>query len=78
MNPGGQKKHWRDIHNHLVGLAKRRTDIDSEEAEWLLDGVEAEVHKRFGHRSFVEYLGVVFGYTPREASERLRVARSVC
>jgi len=75
MNLERPKKHWRDIHNHLVGLAKRRTDIDFEEAEWLLHGKEAEVHKRFGHSSFVQYLGVVFGYKPREARDRLLVAR---
>lgn len=75
MNSDKPRKHWKDIHAHLVGLSKRRAELDYEEAQWLIEGEQAQLHLRLGYGSYVEYLGVVFGYQARVAQERLRVAR---
>jgi hypothetical protein len=68
---------WQVIHETLVGLAGDRARLDSREAIWLVAGWRAKVHKRLGMGSYREYLERLFGYGPREAAERLRVARAV-
>lgn len=68
---------WRMAHAALVGLAQRKAGYDAEEARWLMVGRAAKVHAGCGYASYLEYLERVFGYSPRVARERLRVAEAL-
>jgi hypothetical protein len=67
----------RTIDRNLKRIAKRRRELDREEAEWLLKAERARVHTRFGYGSFFEYLERVLGYGPKTAIDRLRVAHTL-
>jgi len=66
---------WVVVHERLLDIARRKSSLDAEEAEWLLAGERERVHTELGYGSYVDYLGSVFGYHQREAKERLSVAR---
>jgi len=68
---------WREAHDKLVGIAKRRSGLDAEEATWLLIARREQVHVPLGFGSFLEYLERTLGYRPRTAIERLRVAEEL-
>jgi len=68
---------WREAHDRLVGIAKRRAGLDVEEARWLLIARREQVHVPLGFGSFLEYLERTLGYRPRTAIERLRVAEEL-
>lgn len=68
---------WRVAHAALVQLARRKAGYDAEEARWLVAGKKTAVHKGCGYGSYLEYLERVFGYGPRMARERLRVAEAL-
>lgn len=68
---------WREVHGELVRLARLRGAYDADEARWLIEGKRVRVHEPLGHGSYLQYLEHVFGYGPRQASERLRVAEAL-
>jgi hypothetical protein len=68
---------WKRIHGELLRLARSKSEYDADEARWLLAGVRVRVHERVGFATFIEYLERVFGYTPRLARERIRVAEAL-
>jgi len=70
-------RNWEQIHQELVRLARSKGALDAEEAAWLAAAVRGSVHLRLGLGSMREYLERLFGYTPRVAKERLRVAESL-
>src|SRR5688572_6505447 len=65
---------WEEVDAGFRRLARRKGIDDAEEARLLVDGQRTGVHFHLGFGSYAEYLERVLGYTPREASERLRVA----
>ena len=70
-NPRGS---WLHAHEALVKLARKRAGLDFEEGRWLLCAFRGEVHARLGYGSFMEYVERLFGYSPRQTQEKLRVA----
>ncbi len=68
---------WNEVHDKLVALANDRARLDAEEAVWLLEGLRQSVHVPLGMGTYFEYLERVFGYRPRFAAERLRVAQAL-
>jgi len=73
----GEELGWREIDGELRRLARAKAGYDAEEVRWLLAGLRARVHVRFGCATFVEYVERLFGYSPRFTSERLRVAEAL-
>jgi hypothetical protein len=69
-----QRDTWKRVHAELTRLARSKGAYDAEEARWLLEGKRVRVHEPLGYGTFLSYLEHVFGYGPRLASERLRVA----
>ena len=65
---------WREVHNQLLSLRKRRAQLDYEEILALRQAVRLQVWRELGAASMREYLERVLGYGPRAANERLRVA----
>jgi 5-methylcytosine-specific restriction endonuclease McrA len=68
---------WKRVHGELTRLARSKGAYDAEEARWLLEGKRVRVHEPLGFATFLSYLEHVFGYGPRLASERLRVAEAL-
>src|SRR5262245_15784885 len=68
---------WQGVHHRLTSLAKDRAELDEEQGRLLLAALRAGVHGKLGFGSFVEYVERLFGCGPREAAERLRVARAL-
>jgi hypothetical protein len=68
---------WRRAHQELVRLAATRAGLDYEEGRWLLRALRTGAHLRLGYGSFREYAGRLFGYSPRLAQEKIRVAEAL-
>ena len=68
---------FREIDRQLRALAKRRAALDSEEARWLREAEAHRIWRKLGFSTALEYLEDVFGYAPRTALERLRVAKEL-
>ncbi|HEY1551051.1 MAG TPA: HNH endonuclease [Kofleriaceae bacterium] len=68
---------WKEIDRELRALAVRRCALDAEEARLLAIAVQIEVWRSLGKASLHEYLEEVLGYSPRQASERVRIATAL-
>src|SRR5262245_23953749 len=67
----------RDLHERCLVLARRRGEIDADEAEAINEANELQVWREYALPHLSAYLEHVFGYTPRVADERERVAREL-
>jgi hypothetical protein len=68
---------WREVDRRLRGIARRKGALDREEIVALRDAMRVQVWREVGCASMREYLERVFGYGPRAASDRLRVAAAL-
>jgi 5-methylcytosine-specific restriction endonuclease McrA len=68
---------WRQAHEALTRIARRRAALDAEEARWLVIARRERVHGQFGYATFLEYVERILGYAPRTAIERLRIAEAL-
>jgi hypothetical protein len=66
-----------EIDRHLRRLATQRAGLDAEEARWLRRADDADCWRALGYVHALEYLEEVFGYAPRTAQEKLRVAKEL-
>ncbi|HEV7556124.1 MAG TPA: DUF222 domain-containing protein [Kofleriaceae bacterium] len=66
---------WREIDRQLRTIAKKRAALDADEVRWVREAERVQIWKRTGHSTMLAYLESVFGYTPKTADDRLRVAR---
>ena len=60
-----------------AAIAKRRAGLDVEEARWLREADKQRIWRKLGFSTALEYLEDVFGYAPRTAMERMRVAKEL-
>lgn len=67
----------REIDRQLRRLARHRSGLDAEEARWLRCAEDQNSWRVLGYVHALEYLEEVFGYAPRTAQEKLRVAREL-
>lgn len=58
-------------------LAHQQAALDADEAHWLRLAERQNAWPKVGYVHALEYLEDVFGYAPRTAMERLRVAREL-
>jgi Domain of unknown function (DUF222)/HNH endonuclease len=68
---------WKKVHAELCRLAGAKGAYDAEEAHWLVEAKRQRVHEALGFATLLEYLERLFGYGPRLASERIRVAEAL-
>ncbi len=68
---------YREIDRELRRIAKRKAALDIEEATWLREAEKQRIWRKLGYSTALEYLEDVFGYAPRTAMERLRVAKEL-
>jgi hypothetical protein len=67
----------KQIDRALRSLAQQHSALDADEAHWLRIAEDAKAWPALGYVHALEYLEDVFGYAPRTAMERLRVAREL-
>ena len=68
---------WKDLHNKLRSIAKRRVALEAEEADYLIEAEETRLYRRLGYTTILEYMERELHYGPHAAKERLRVARAL-
>src|SRR5690349_352761 len=68
---------WRTVDRALRAIAAKRAGLDAEELRWLREAEALQIWRPLGMVSALDYLERIFGYTPRVAEERLRVARAL-
>lgn len=77
------EKHEQRVERHeqidreLRAIARRRAGLEAEEARWLREAERLRIWRKLGYSTALEYLEDVFGYSPRTAKDRLRVAREL-
>src|SRR5213075_1826202 len=71
------RERHREIDRELRRIAALHSGLDVEEARWLRAAEADSSWKKLGYVHGLEYLEDVFGYRPRTAKERLRVAREL-
>ncbi|HTL37886.1 MAG TPA: hypothetical protein VL326_32365, partial [Kofleriaceae bacterium] len=67
----------KEIDRALRSLAQQQAALDADEAHWLRIADQQKVWPELGYVHALEYLEDVFGYAPRTALERMRVAREL-
>ncbi|HEY0989195.1 MAG TPA: hypothetical protein VGD80_19135 [Kofleriaceae bacterium] len=65
---------WQRLHERLRGIARRRAELDAEEARCLREAHDLKLWRRLGYAHMNEYLERELGYAPQAGVERLRVA----
>ena len=66
-----------EIDQNLRRIASRRAGLDAELGRWLRRADEQRIWNSLGYVHALEYLEDVFGFSPRSARERLRVANEL-
>ncbi|HEY5921715.1 MAG TPA: hypothetical protein VIV11_08590, partial [Kofleriaceae bacterium] len=67
----------REIDQRLRAIAKEKSGLDADELRWLREAERHRVWRKLGFATALEYLENVFGYGPRVAKDRLRVAKEL-
>lgn len=70
-------EYWTILHERLVAGAKQRLALEAAEARDLVYAEEAELWRRFGYMSMLEYMQRELFYEGHTARERLRVANAL-
>ena len=68
---------YREIDQQLRRIAKKQAGLDAKQAKWLREAERHRIWRKLGFSTALEYLEDVFGYSPRTAMERLRVAKEL-
>src|SRR5262245_2124066 len=74
---GRHRAEWVRVDGKLREIARRRAEIDAEEARLLRYAEELKLWRGWGYATMLEYMERAMGYAPRTASERVRVARAL-
>ena len=75
--PGPRESDWKDLHQRLRSIAKRRVALEAEEASYLVEAEQTQLYRRLGYTTMVEYMERELYWGPHAANERLRVAREL-
>jgi hypothetical protein len=73
--PRSAQSEWKRVDENLRALAKQYVTLEAQLARWLREAQRVKVWKHRGCVSLAEYLERVFGFTPRQARDRILVAR---
>jgi 5-methylcytosine-specific restriction endonuclease McrA len=74
-SPNGERH--REIDRELRALARQKSRLEVDEARWLREADRHRIWRKLGFSTALEYLEDVFGYAPRTAKDRLRVAKEL-
>ena len=76
-NEGSTEAGWMKIHDALLEIAAQQAELDYEQGRLLLAALREGVPARLGLGSMLEYSERIFGHSPRQTGERLRVAEAL-
>ena len=76
-NEGSTEAGWIQIHEGLMAIAAQQAELDYEQGLLLLAALREGVPARLGLGSMLEYSERIFGHSPRQTGERLRVAEAL-
>src|SRR5690349_25100450 len=65
------------LFRRLKRIVKARGALDLEEAAALREAQALMLWRRYGYASLLEFMELELGYSPRAATERLRVANAI-
>jgi hypothetical protein len=68
---------WRVVDRALRTIARRRAELDAEEAGWIREAEALKIWRPLGMVSMLDYLERAMGYSPKTGQERRRVARAL-
>jgi hypothetical protein len=68
---------WQRAHEELSKFAKASAMHDADEAKLIVAAFRSRPDRKLGFASFSEYLDRLFGYGPKVAREKLRVAEAL-
>ena len=68
---------WHAVHQRLRSIARRRAELDAEQARCLRDAERIQLWRQLGYVHMGEYLERELGYGPHAGAERMRVARAL-
>ncbi len=74
---GGTGERHREIDRELRAIAQQKARLEVVEARWLREAERHRIWRTLGFSTALEYLEDVFGYAPRTAKDRLRVAKEL-
>jgi hypothetical protein len=74
---GGKGERCREIDRELRAIARQKSRLEVGEARWLREAERHRIWRTLGFSTALEYLEDVFGYAPRTAKDRLRVAKEL-
>ncbi len=74
---GGARERHREIDRELRAIARQKSRLEVDEARWLREAERHRIWRKLGFSTALEYLEDVFGYAPRTAKDRLRVAKEL-
>jgi hypothetical protein len=77
VRASAMKADAKEIDRALRRIAVAQAALDADEAHWLRLADEQNVWPALGYVHALEYLEEVFGYAPKTAQERVRVAREL-
>src|SRR5687768_11199539 len=77
MTENSKQVDWKTVDNALRVIAKRRAELDAQEARWLRKAISMQVWKPLGMVSMLDYMERVLHYEPHTAGERVRVAKAL-
>jgi len=77
LGDGAIDTEWKELHERLRSIAKRRVALEAEEATWLIEAEDTRLYRRLGYTTMVEYMERELYWGPHAANERLRVAREL-
>jgi hypothetical protein len=70
-----RQSEWKRVDENLRALATQYVTLEAQLARWLREAQRVKVWKHRGCVSLAEYLERTFGFTPRQARDRILVAR---
>src|SRR3569623_1338214 len=68
---------WQRVHAELRQIARKRRALDVRELRLIREAIRIAIWRHVGMTGIREYLEDVFGYGPKVASERVRVAEAL-
>ena len=68
---------WQRVHAELRQIARKRSALDARELRLIREAIRIALWRHVGMTGIREYLEDVFGYGPKVASERVRVAEAL-
>jgi hypothetical protein len=69
---------WKDLHQRLRSIAKRRVALEAEEATFLIEAEDTRLYRRLGYTTMVEYMERELYWGPHAGPTNGYASRATC